>query len=331
MKKTDRPFVYGDRLMRERNYLFDNIKFFMIFFVVFAHLLEPEFGDSTVKAIYSVIYSFHMPVFIFVMGYFAKFSPAKIFRSVLLPYAVFQVLYLLFEFFVLGKNGGFVLQFSRPYWIMWFLLVSFFYHAFIPLFDCQKKSSQYIFLAASLIAALLAGYDKTISYHMSLSRFFVFLPFFLAGFYYGKSEKKLPANTLTKALSAVAVLAAAVVLVAMNPDPQILYGSYPYEKLHYGPLIRLFITAAACCWIVFWLVWTPKIRIPFVSTAGRNTLTIFLIHGFIVKYLNKTGILSYETAANISIAFLISVLILICLGNNQAGKLMSVFRVKSKE
>ena len=114
MKKTDRPFVYGDRLMRERNYLFDTIKFFMIFFVVFAHLLEPEFGDSTVKAIYSVIYSFHMPVFIFVMGYFAKFSPAKIFRSVLLPYAVFQVLYLLFEFFVLGKNGGFVLQFSRP-------------------------------------------------------------------------------------------------------------------------------------------------------------------------------------------------------------------------
>ena len=317
--------------MRERDYLFDNVKFFLIFLVVFAHLLEPKLGDSTVKAAYNVIYSFHMPVFIFVMGYFAKFNPAKILKSIVLPYAVFQLLYLLFEFYVLGKKGGFVLQFSRPYWIMWFLMVSFFYHALIPLFDCKKRSSQYLFLAGSAVIALLAGYDKTISYHMSLSRFFVFLPFFLGGFYYGKSEKRVPANTTTKALSLILVLAAAVVLVIMNMDQQILYGSYPYEKLKYGPHIRLFTMAAACCWILFLLVWTPKRRIPFVSTVGQNTLTIFLIHGFIVKYLNKIGILSYGAAVNTAVAFLISVLILVCLGNRWSGKLMSVFSVKAKE
>ena len=74
--------------MRERDYLFDNIKFFLIFLVVFAHLLEPKLGDSTVKAAYNVIYSFHMPVFIFVMGYFAKFNPAKILKSIVLPYVL---------------------------------------------------------------------------------------------------------------------------------------------------------------------------------------------------------------------------------------------------
>lgn len=312
-------------MAREREYLFDNIRFFMIFFVVFAHLLEPELGDGTVTAVYNVIYSFHMPVFIFVMGFFAKFSPAKIFRSILLPYALFQLLYLLFEFFVLGKKGGFVLQFSRPYWIMWFLLVSFFYHALIPLFDTKKRSVQYALLAGSAVIALLVGYDKTVSYHMSLSRFFVFLPFFLAGFYYGKSETRVPEGTLPRVLSAVAAVTAAVVLIVMKPDPQILYGSYPYEKLHYGPHIRLIVMAAACCWILFWLVWAPKKRIPFVSTIGQTTLSIFLLHGFVVKYLNKIKILSDGTASDIAVAFLISVLILVCFGNRLTGRLMAVF------
>lgn len=316
--------------MRERDYLFDNIKFFLIFLVVFAHLLEPGLGDGAVTAVYNVIYSFHMPVFIFIMGFFAKFSPAKIFRSIVLPYALFQLLYLLFEYFVLGKKGGFVLQFSRPYWIMWFLMVSFFYHVLIPLFDTKKRSVQCALLAGSAVIALLAGYDKTVSYHMSLSRFFVFLPFFLAGFYFGNSKKRVPANIVTRVLSVAAVTAAAVILICMKMDPQILYGSYPYEKLHYGPHIRLLVMAAACCWIFFWLVWAPKRRIPFVSAIGQNTFAIFLLHGFVVKCLNKIKILNGGTAVNIAIAFAVSVLILACFGNRWAGRLMALFSVRKE-
>ncbi|MBQ1954388.1 MAG: acyltransferase family protein, partial [Clostridia bacterium] len=51
-----------------RDYSLDNIRFILIFSVVFAHFLEvcaPFEGDWK---IYKFIYSFHMPVFIFLFG-----------------------------------------------------------------------------------------------------------------------------------------------------------------------------------------------------------------------------------------------------------------------
>ena len=57
-----------------RNNRMDNIKFFLIFCVVFGHMLE--LVDTGVW--YKIIYSFHMPAFIFVSGYFAQFNRKKI-------------------------------------------------------------------------------------------------------------------------------------------------------------------------------------------------------------------------------------------------------------
>ena len=56
---------------KERDYRFDNIKCIMIFFVVLGHFLE-LFSGNISKAIYIFIYTFHMPVFIFITGYFGN-------------------------------------------------------------------------------------------------------------------------------------------------------------------------------------------------------------------------------------------------------------------
>ena len=51
-----------------RDYSLDNVRFVLIFSVVFAHLLEvctPFKGSSL---IYKIIYSFHMPAFVFLFG-----------------------------------------------------------------------------------------------------------------------------------------------------------------------------------------------------------------------------------------------------------------------
>jgi len=48
-----------------RNYSLDNIRFFLIFTVVFGHILEvcDQFAGSWL--VYNFIYTFHMPAFIF--------------------------------------------------------------------------------------------------------------------------------------------------------------------------------------------------------------------------------------------------------------------------
>ena len=52
----------------ERNYRIDNIRFILIFLVVFGHLLGIMTG-SKADLLYRFIYSFHMPVFIFITGH----------------------------------------------------------------------------------------------------------------------------------------------------------------------------------------------------------------------------------------------------------------------
>ncbi len=59
--------------MYKRDSFFDNAKFILIVLVVFGHMIETFIEDNvTVYAIYKVIYSFHMPAFILVSGFFTK-------------------------------------------------------------------------------------------------------------------------------------------------------------------------------------------------------------------------------------------------------------------
>ena len=76
----------------EREYQYDNMKFILILLVVFGHLLEYIRGDIS-ENIYR-IYTFHMPVFVFISGYFAKFKKKKIIFQLLLPYLVLLTIYI---------------------------------------------------------------------------------------------------------------------------------------------------------------------------------------------------------------------------------------------
>lgn len=61
-------------MIQERKYKFDNLRFILMFLVVFGHFLALQDEYS----LYRFIYSFHMPAFIFISGYFAKYSRRRI-------------------------------------------------------------------------------------------------------------------------------------------------------------------------------------------------------------------------------------------------------------
>ena len=109
------------RLFPKRDYSLDNVRFFLIFSVVFAHLLEVCTPFRWSWLIYKFIYMFHMPAFIFLFGYNAQYSPKKIVYRWCIPYVIFQCAYILFSRFVIKTDINF--QFTTPYWLLWYMLV----------------------------------------------------------------------------------------------------------------------------------------------------------------------------------------------------------------
>lgn len=61
-----------------RDESFDFIKGFLIFLVVWGHVIQFFYtGNSLENPILIWIYSFHMPLFIFISGYFALYTIRK--------------------------------------------------------------------------------------------------------------------------------------------------------------------------------------------------------------------------------------------------------------
>ena len=57
----------------KRDLYWDSLKFVLIFLVVYGHTIETYSPDGSInRAIYNLIYVFHMPLFIFISGYFSK-------------------------------------------------------------------------------------------------------------------------------------------------------------------------------------------------------------------------------------------------------------------
>ena len=74
-----------------RNYKYDNLKALLIFLVVFGHVLESVPGEYR-RIIYLAIYTFHMPMFIYISGYFSK--------------TVAKILYRIYMYISYGKRSA---------------------------------------------------------------------------------------------------------------------------------------------------------------------------------------------------------------------------------
>lgn len=63
--------------MKTREYQYDNIRFLLMALAVLGHLLEIAGEFPHRELLYALIYSFHMPAFLFLSGMFARFDRTK--------------------------------------------------------------------------------------------------------------------------------------------------------------------------------------------------------------------------------------------------------------
>ena len=275
-------------LSATRDYALDNLRFFLIFSVVFAHLLEVCNPFPGSRQIYQLIYTFHMPAFIFLFGYNAKYAPARIVYRWCIPYIVFQSLYLLFAKAVLGAAIKF--QYITPYWLLWYMLACIFYQLLLPLYDTTGPSRQLLALLCTFILSLLIGFLDFVGYGMSLSRFFVFQPWFLLGYYCKKNN--IPAlRSVRSGTRFVITLISAGIIVSCAPyciqlPTGLLYGSYSYSRCGGTLLMRLVVALVSFSWILLLFVGIKPClnkRLPLLTGIGQNTWPVFLLHGFLVR------------------------------------------------
>ena len=291
----------------------DNLRFLMIVCVVFGHMLETIEGDTDVTGIYRFIYSFHMPVFIFISGFFARFRPNTVVRKILLPYVIFHVIYVVFDFFVIKDKEGFNLQFSKPYWLLWYLLTLFFYNLLLPLFQTENSHAAWRRLTICVLVSLIAGFDKKIGYSLSLSRTLVFLPFFVAGHYCASFSLK---NKLHQHRMIAAVASGAIILVLeflffrIQVPVEVFYGSLSYSSLGSNCLIRFLFLICGFSWILFFLSVIPNKELTYITGVGQRTLPIFLLHGFVQRIILNSDLLQENPDQKLLLVGLITVLLI---------------------
>src|SRR5690625_801421 len=173
----------------QRDSFYDNARVGLISLVVFGHLLQPYTDLSTgSQTLYSLIYTFHMPAFILISGFFAKGSSKpnyikNLINKLLLPYLIFQIIYTGY-YYLLGKSN-FQNDLFDPQWSLWFLLSLFFWHLLLILF---KKIPAFLSISIAIIIGLLIGYIDDVGSAFSLSRTFAFFPFFLTVYFLTKKH-----------------------------------------------------------------------------------------------------------------------------------------------
>lgn len=275
--------------MKKREYQYDNIRFLLMALVVLGHLLEIAGEFPRRELLYALIYSFHMPAFLFLSGMFARFDRTKWIFGMALPYLVLQWLYTAFVE-KLGDPWVHV-QFSRPYWILWYLFVLMVYTLLLPVYDTPSPVKQGLMVAASVVLALLVGFDKSIDYQWSASRIIAFQPWFLMGYYFRRAEglrsRWKEAGRTCRAVvlgfAALCCLFLEWLLLERGVTAKMMLGAYGYEDLGYSWQIRALIMCCAASAIFLLFVGLAphlKRRIPVVTSLGQNTLSIYLLHGF---------------------------------------------------
>lgn len=290
---------------RPRDMRMDNIKALLIILVVLGHALELFLKSGSVKTIYKLIYSFHMPLFIFISGYFAKFNIKKILIGLAVPYVVFQSIYIFYVDYILDIKKNVSFSYSQPYWIMWYMMAMIVWSLSVPIISLGNRWIHALMVAAAFALSIAVGYVHTIGMKYTLSRIFVYFPFFMLGHYFAdimknkeKRDELLSIYNKYKApicLSSAAAFGAAVGLMVEYTKKYSyvwLYECAPYKVSHETPVIRAAHAVVALICIVYIYILTPNIKLNLFSKLGAKTKGVYLGHGFIILALkNMMGLI----------------------------------------
>lgn len=271
----------GNRLL-----YWDTLKGILIILVVLGHC-----GSAVGQNMISLIYAFHMPLFILVSGYFSKKSDRLNFsgyKRLIIIYLVFNTLYLALDIF-----GGYysIQRILSPSFALWYILSLIFWRLILQFIPNSMLKKKKIILIVAFCVSMLVGFIP-IGTELSFQRTFVFFPFFMVGYYMKQTCVIGRIRKWNKIGAVLTIVTFSVIAFVYLP---VFYGNSPYGIDFMQPLItrllHLIIAISLCLSIM--VVVPEKMRL--VTQLGRYTLLIYLLHPPIIKILKVALIrMNYE-------------------------------------
>lgn len=285
----------------------DEIKGVLILLVLIGHAIYPYSGSNgwSENPVFLFIYSFHMPLFMYLSGYFSYSSVKKTFqkvlinkvRRVLVPYIVYTALVIIiltFEKTLVEYN-----------WISiyWYLICLFILSIFFrSLWTCSKPIKVILFTIYILLIVFYNHIPKLILKDCQVLRL---LPIFGIGLFYHAYEdtvlefyKKHQKSILTMCIISVAMIR---LFLGWN------IGLYTIPiRIIDGILCSILAYIVLCA--IFRIANSLK-ELKFLIWIGRNSLAIYCIH-MVYRFIITPPYLSIEySSINIII---LSIIYLLC-------------------
>lgn len=280
------------RPRKERDPFFDNAKYFAILLVVSGHSLANLLNVPMAKGLYLFIYTFHMPLFIVITGYFSRNwtfaggKARKLITNVGVPYVVFEFAYSIYDWLA-GRNE-LEISLLNPYYLTWFLIALFMWRLSTPVWQQIRWP-----LAVAVGFALLS-YMSDLGGTFDIHRVIGLLPFYVLGLTLRPVHFELLKKPIARPIGAVVLLAGlgGSYLVMDHMSRNWIYWKHAHFELgagnFYGTLMRLAMFVAATVFVAAFLALVPRRRHWFTK-LGAYTLYAYLLHGFVTRLLNFTG------------------------------------------
>lgn len=165
----------------EKNY---SVRGLLIILVVFGHVLSKNPNSLISDYTYLFIYTFHMPLFILLSGYYGANVKDKNYllivweciTKLLVPFLIVSMLFRITKYIVFGNTITYTL-FQKPTFAMWFILALIFYRLVTKLVVRIPN-----YLIVTLFISVFAQYfpEKLLNY-ADFTRIFSFIVFYFVG------------------------------------------------------------------------------------------------------------------------------------------------------
>ncbi|MEV5610307.1 acyltransferase family protein [Streptomyces sp. NPDC052225] len=274
---------------RQRDAFFDNAKYLAIVFVAMGHCWEPlTDGSRTAEALYMTVYTFHMPAFILISGYFSRsfdMRPDRLRRlitGVAVPYVLFEIAYTLFKR-TAGDDPSYPISLLDPWYLTWFLVALFVWRLTTPLWKIIRWP-----IPVAVAVAVLASVSPELGDDLDLQRVLQFLPFFVLGLFMKPEHFQLVRRREVRILSVPIVLGALALAYWAGPrmTSAWFYHRDSAQELGApwwaGVVMTLALFGCSIVLTACFFAWVPRRKMWF-TVLGAGTLYGYLLHGFLAK------------------------------------------------
>lgn len=286
--------------LKARDERIDAVKYWLIVIVVAGHILKrDEFLEIHECDILSRwIYFFHMPLFIFLSGFFSRKKDRKDF-----PASIWKLLEPLIIFQVLGLVLFNSLSFSiilNPWFVLWYLYCLIYWRLMIQIIPDKILNNTKLIVITSLCVGIAANYIPFNEF-LSIHNTFYFMPYFFLG--YCMRGKNLFLPNKYKPLCFIFLLLTLIIPTFFSQELVGLTPSKPYVIiLTYGLILLVSVAFINICPVTSW-----------IAKQGRLTLQYFIFHAFLLRLLTMMMV-KFNFPVSLFAAAIYTIAIIIILG-----------------